>query len=97
MNHHDGTHHQRLYHHRINTVSKPLPTITIKPPSPRSYDDNPARNWGQDRTATITLDGRKPDKAIDIRQGLVTRANGVKALVVWIEHTRTAPLEIGIE
>jgi Concanavalin A-like lectin/glucanases superfamily len=54
-------------------------------------------NWGQDRTATITLDGRKPDKAIDIRQGLVTRANGVKALVVWIEHTRTAPLEIGIE
>jgi hypothetical protein len=54
-------------------------------------------NWGQDRPATITLDGRKPEPAIDIRQGLVTRANGVKALVVWIEHARTAPLEIGIE
>jgi hypothetical protein len=54
-------------------------------------------NWGQDRTATITLDGRKPEPSVDIRQGIVTRANGVKALVVWIEHARTAPLEIGIE
>ena len=54
-------------------------------------------NWGQDRPATITVDGRKPKPSIDIRQGLVTRANGVKALVVWIEHARKAPLEIGIE
>ena len=34
---------------------------------------------------------------MDIRQGVVSRANGVKALVVWIEHTSTAALEIGIE
>ena len=54
-------------------------------------------NWGQDRTATITLNGNKPEPSIDIRQGLVTRANGVKALVVWIEHTSNAALEIGIE
>jgi hypothetical protein len=61
---------------------------------------NPAvivENWGQDRTATITLNGKKPEPSMDVRQGLVTRANGVKALVVWIEHTSTAPLEIGIE
>ena len=54
-------------------------------------------NWGQDRTATITLDGKKPGEATDIRQGVVTRANGVKALVVWIECTSTGPLKIGIE
>jgi hypothetical protein len=53
---------------------------------------NPAvivENWGQDRTATITLNGKKPEPSMDVRQGLVTRANGVsalKALVVWIEH-----------
>ena len=61
---------------------------------------NPAvivENWGQDRAATISLNGKKPDPSIDIRQGLVARANGVKALVVWIEHSSTAVLEIGIE
>ncbi len=54
-------------------------------------------NWAQDRTATITLDGKKPKDAIDIRQGVVARANGVKSLVVWIEHTSSGPLKIGIE
>jgi hypothetical protein len=61
---------------------------------------NPAlivENWGQDRTATITLNGKKPEPSMDIRQGVVSRANGVKTLVVWIEHTSTAALEIGIE
>jgi hypothetical protein len=54
-------------------------------------------NWGQEKTATITLNGGKPAPSMDIRQGVVTRANGVKALVVWIEHTGTANLDIGIE
>ena len=47
--------------------------------------------------ATISVNGKKPEPSMDIRQGLVTRANGVKALIVWIEHTSTAILQIGIE
>ena len=54
-------------------------------------------NWGQSRTATITLNGTKPEDTTDIRQGVVRRANGVKSLIVWIEHTRAGPLKIGIE
>jgi hypothetical protein len=61
---------------------------------------NPAiivENWGQDKTATLTINGSEPPPSMDIRQGLVTRANGVKALIVWIEHTSASELEIGIE
>jgi hypothetical protein len=61
---------------------------------------NPAvivENWGQDRTATISLNGKQPEPSMDIRQGVVARANGVNALVVWIEHASTDVLEIEIE
>ena len=61
---------------------------------------NPAfvvSNWGSDKTATITINGKKLDSTTDIRQGVVRRANGVNALVVWMELSTTEPLEIGIE
>jgi hypothetical protein len=48
-------------------------------------------------SVSATRDGRKSAHAIDIHQELVTHANGVKALMVWIERACTAPLEIGIE
>ena len=68
--------------------------------SPQSPLVNPVfvvANWGSDKTATISLDGKQPDDSIDIRQGVVRRANGVSALVVWIEMSTTKPLQITIE
>lgn len=54
-------------------------------------------NWGQDRTATLTVNGKTPDPSLDIRQGVVTRANGVNALIVWIELSGTDAVSIGID
>ena len=54
-------------------------------------------NWASDKLATVTIDGRQPAASTDIRQGLVTRANGVKALIVWIEHACSTALEIGLD
>lgn len=54
-------------------------------------------NWGSDKLASITLDGRPPAAKTDIRQGIVTRANGVNALVVWFEKSSHVPLEIGLD
>jgi hypothetical protein len=68
--------------------------------SPRSPIVNPAfvaANWGKNETATISIDGKQPDESIDIRQGVVRRANGVNALVVWIEMTKTEALQVGIQ
>ncbi len=59
---------------------------------------NPAivvENWGSDKKATITINGKTPKN--DIRQGVVARANGVNALVIWIEMSTTEPIEIGIK
>jgi hypothetical protein len=53
-------------------------------------------NWGSDQPAEILIDGKKPNDSIDVRQGIVRRANGVNALVVWMELTRERPLEIDI-
>jgi len=39
----------------------------------------------------------EPYESIDVRQGVVRRANGVSALVVWIELSRTEPLQVTIE
>jgi hypothetical protein len=53
--------------------------------SPESPIVNPAfvvSNWGNDREARISIDGKKPTDTIDIRQGVVCRANGVTALVI---------------
>jgi hypothetical protein len=54
-------------------------------------------NWGQDRTATLTINGKTPEPSLDIRQGVVTRANGVKALIIWIEYGGTGAFRIGID
>ncbi len=61
---------------------------------------NPAfvvANWGSDKTARISIDGKTPDDSIDIRQGVVRRANGVNALVVWIEMSTTEPLQVTVQ
>jgi len=61
---------------------------------------NPAfvvSNWGKDQEARISIDGKNPNNMIDVRQGVVRRANGVTALVVWIEMSRTEPLHVTIE
>jgi hypothetical protein len=54
-------------------------------------------NWGSDKPATIAIDGKQPDDSIDIRQGVVRRANGVNALIVWIEMSKTEPMQVTIE
>ncbi len=56
---------------------------------------NPAfvvENWGSDKLAMIT----SSVKSSDIRQGIVRRANGVNALVVWMEMNATKPVEVVI-
>jgi len=53
-------------------------------------------NWGDDRPAEILIDGKKPDKSVDVRQGVVRRANGVTSLVVWMGLTRASPLDVEI-
>jgi len=68
--------------------------------SPQSPVINPAfvvANWGSDETARILIDGKKPDVSVDVRQGVVRRANGVNSLVVWIEMSRTKPLQVTIQ
>jgi len=52
-------------------------------------------NWGSDAKATIKLAGAAPGE-IDIRQGIERRANGVTALVVWMEMTSPEPVTIEI-
>jgi hypothetical protein len=54
-------------------------------------------NWGSDKPATIAIDGKQPDDSIDIRQGVVRRANGVNALIVWIEMSKTEPMQVTME
>ncbi len=57
---------------------------------------NPAfvvENWGSDKVATVEIQ-RHEARNIDIRQGIVRRANGVNALVVWIEMSTAEPLQI---
>ena len=49
-------------------------------------------NWGSNQPAKI----RTSTKSSDIRQGIVRRANGVNALVVWMELNTTKPLEVTI-
>jgi len=53
-------------------------------------------NWGSDKTARIAIDGREADSTIDVRQGVVRRANGVHALVVWIEMVATQSTQVTI-
>lgn len=68
--------------------------------SPQSPIVNPAfvvANWGSDKTATISIDEKRPGNSIDIRQGVIRRANGVNALVVWIETSTTEPMQVTIE
>jgi len=68
--------------------------------SPESPIVNPAfvvPNWGNDRGARTSFDGKKPTDTIVIRQGVVRRANGVTALVIWMEMSRIEPLQVTIE
>lgn len=53
-------------------------------------------NWGSDTPAAITVNGKQPAASMDVRQGVVRRANGVNALVVWMELTATEPAEVVI-
>jgi len=61
---------------------------------------NPAfvvTNWGNRAAATISIDGKELGDSIDVRQGVLRRANGVHALVVWIELSRTEPMQVTIQ
>jgi len=51
-------------------------------------------NWSADSTATIKIDGRSPSEKMDVRQGVVPRANGVNALVVWMNLESTRPVTV---
>jgi hypothetical protein len=73
--------------------------VTIEA-SEQSPAFNPAivvDNWAGDAPAKIKIDGQAPGKDMDVRQGVVPRANGVTALVIWMELTATKPVTLGIE
>ena len=53
-------------------------------------------NWGSDKTARLTINGKAPGKDLDVRQGVVRRPNGVNALVVWMETTCREDTNFGI-
>jgi hypothetical protein len=53
-------------------------------------------NWGADQPAKLTINGKPPARDLDIRQGVVRRANGVNALVIWIETTCREATAFGI-
>jgi len=53
-------------------------------------------NWGSDQPARILIDGRAPDESLDVRQGIVRRANGVSTLVVWMELTSEKPIDMDV-
>jgi hypothetical protein len=68
--------------------------------SPQSPVVNPAfvvANWGKNELASISIGGKPPGDTIDVRQGVVRRANGVNALVVWIETSTNRPLQVTIQ
>ncbi len=51
-------------------------------------------NWGSDKPAKVTI---APSLTLtDTRQGIVRRANGVNALVVWMEFSTESPIEVQI-
>ncbi len=54
-------------------------------------------NWGKDESATVLINGKPVAGSIDIRQGVVRRAHGVNALVVWIEKSTNEPLQITLQ
>ena len=54
-------------------------------------------NWGADEPARIEVNGKAPTKAMDVRQGVVPRANGVNALVIWMELTASEPVSVKID
>jgi len=49
-------------------------------------------DWGSDRPPTITIKGGNRGN-VEMRQGVVRRANGVNAVVTWIEWVATEPLQ----
>jgi hypothetical protein len=60
---------------------------------------NPAivvENWGADAPAKMKINGQAAGKGMDVRQSVVPRANGVSALVVWMELTATRPVTVEI-
>ncbi len=68
--------------------------------SERSPAFNPAivvDNWGANEPAKIQVNGKAPTKAMDVRQGVVPRANGVNALVIWMELTAIEPVSVRID
>jgi hypothetical protein len=61
---------------------------------------NPAivvENWAGDAPAKIKVDGQAAGKNMDVRQSVVPRANGVNALVIWMELTATKPVTLEME
>ena len=73
--------------------------VTIKA-SKESPACNPAivvANWSASTPAKIKVNGKAAGKGMDVRQGVVPRANGVNALVVWIKTTSTEPVTVELE
>jgi hypothetical protein len=54
-------------------------------------------NWGRDETASVFVNGKPFDGAVDVRQGVVRRANGVNALVIWLEMSTNEPIQVTIQ
>ncbi len=72
-------------------------TIDASEQSPVCSPAIVVENWSADTPAKIKIDGQAPGKAMDVRQGVVPRANGVNALVIWMELTATKPVTLEIE
>jgi len=72
-------------------------TIEASEQSPACNPAIVVDNWGADEPAKIKVNGKAPGKHVDIRQGVVPRANGVNALVIWMELTATKPVSVKID
>ena len=64
--------------------------------SARSPVTNPClavKNWGHTGLATVKVSGAE---AKEVRQGTIMDRDGTKTLIIWIDLTATAPVEMSI-
>ena len=71
-------------------------TIAASQDSPAFNPAIVVENWAADAPAKVKMNGQAPGADVDVRQGVVSRANGVNALVIWMCLESTGPVSIEI-
>jgi hypothetical protein len=89
---------QRAYVLQRNSgdVTDMKATIAASQNSPAFNPAIVVENWASDAPARIKVNGQAPGAGMDVRQGIVSRANGVNALVIWMDLASTGPVSIEI-